>query len=117
MVPAAWPKTKPADSIVQVQIRSGDGELALAVHNAGAAIPPEAQKTIFMPFKRGGAAAGGEAPAMRGLGLGLFIVGEITRAHGGTVAVSSTAEEGTTFTVRLPRGSATSVVTQHPHIQ
>jgi len=102
----------PADSVVQVQIRSGDGELALGVHNAGAAIPPEAQKTIFTPFKRGAAATGSEAPAMRGLGLGLFIVGEITRAHGGTVAVSSTAEEGTTFTVRLPGTSATSI-TQH----
>jgi phosphoserine phosphatase RsbU/P len=44
---------------------------------------------------------------MRGLGLGLFIVGEITRAHGGTVDVSSTNEEGTTFTVRLPRRSET----------
>jgi PAS domain S-box-containing protein len=100
----------PAESVVQVEIRSGDGELALAVHNAGAAIPPDAQKTIFMPFKRGAAPGGGGPPAMRGLGLGLFIVGEITRAHGGTVAVCSTAEEGTTFTVRVPRTSATAAV-------
>ena len=104
----------PGDSVVEVQIRSADGELALAVHNAGAAIPLEAQKTIFMPFKRGPTAGGGEAPAMRGLGLGLFIVGEITRAHRGTGAVSSTAEEGTTFTVRLPRTSATSAAAPHP---
>ncbi len=35
--------------------------------------------------------------------LGLFIVAEIARAHGGSVAVRSGAAEGTTFTVTLPR--------------
>jgi signal transduction histidine kinase len=39
-----------------------------------------------------------------GLGLGLFIVREIAKAHGGTVLVKSSASEGTTFSVRLPRG-------------
>jgi signal transduction histidine kinase len=96
----------PPETVVRVDVRGGDGELVLAVHNAGAPIAPEAQKTIFVPFQRGAASDGGP-PAMRGLGLGLFIVGEIARAHGGTVAVSSTAEDGTTFTVRLPRASAT----------
>jgi len=38
-----------------------------------------------------------------GLGLGLFIVREIAKAHGGTVHVSSSASEATTFSVRLPR--------------
>jgi signal transduction histidine kinase len=38
-----------------------------------------------------------------GLGLGLFIVRELVRAHNGTVSVSSNGESGTTFTVRLPR--------------
>jgi signal transduction histidine kinase len=37
----------------------------------------------------------------RGLGLGLFIVREIARAHGGTVEASSDAT-GTTFLIRLP---------------
>lgn len=37
------------------------------------------------------------------LGLGLYIVREIVIAHRGTVEVTSTAEEGTTFTVRLPQ--------------
>jgi PAS domain S-box-containing protein len=96
----------PADSAVQVEVSGADGELALAVHNAGAPIPPKTLKTIFAPFRQGDEPRGG-APAMRGLGLGLFIVGEIARAHGGTVAVSSTAEEGTTFTVRVPRARPT----------
>ena len=39
----------------------------------------------------------------RGLGLGLFIVREIVRAHGGVVEVSSSEADGTRFSLRLPR--------------
>jgi signal transduction histidine kinase len=38
--------------------------------------------------------------------LGLFIVREIVRAHGGTIEASSTVGEGTTFVARLPRRAA-----------
>jgi signal transduction histidine kinase len=95
----------PADDVVHVDVAARDGELTLAVHNGGAPISPEKLTTLFAPFKRG-IHAGVGPPSMRGLGLGLYIVGEITRAHGGSVDVKSTAEEGTTFTVRLPRGAA-----------
>ena len=37
-----------------------------------------------------------------GVGLGLFIVREIARAHGGEVSVHSKPEAGTTFSVRIP---------------
>jgi sigma-B regulation protein RsbU (phosphoserine phosphatase) len=37
------------------------------------------------------------------LGLGLSIVFQLVEAHGGTIQVRSTAQEGTTFTLRLPR--------------
>ncbi|MCI0574024.1 MAG: ATP-binding protein, partial [Myxococcaceae bacterium] len=39
----------------------------------------------------------------RSVGLGLYIVRHLVEAHGGKVDVRSAAEEGTTFTVRLPR--------------
>ena len=39
----------------------------------------------------------------RSIGLGLFIVDHVVRAHGGSVSVRSAAPEGTTFSVRLPR--------------
>jgi hypothetical protein len=59
--------------------------------------------TIFDPLVR---YATRESTARRrpgSIGLGLYIVREIVVAKGGTVEVSSTAEKGTTFTVRIPR--------------
>jgi signal transduction histidine kinase len=73
--------------------------VTLAVHNQNRAGPiaPELLPHLFDPFRRGSDAQSG------GLGLGLYIAGEIARAHGGEIRVRSTAAEGTTFTVGLPR--------------
>ncbi len=71
-------------------------QVTLAVTNAGV-IPSELMPRIFEPFRRG--ERGGP-----GLGLGLYIVREITVAHGGEVSVTSTPVAGTRFEVRLPRG-------------
>ncbi len=73
--------------------------MTLTVHNGGEPISEASLPTLFEPFKRG-------ESSVQGLGLGLYIVGEIVRAHGGTVGVTSSAAEGTTFTVRLPRKAA-----------
>jgi signal transduction histidine kinase len=80
-----------------------ESTIVLRVHNEGAPIPPDVLPTIFDPLKR---YATREAAAQRtpgSIGLGLYIVREIVLAKGGTVEVASTAEEGTTFTVRIPR--------------
>lgn len=71
-------------------------EVTVTVHNHGEPIPPSLLPTLFEPFSRGGA-------NVIGLGLGLYIVSEILRAHGGAVGVTSAAEAGTTFTTRWPR--------------
>ena len=71
------------------------GDVVVTVRNGGPAIPAEQLPNLFDAFHRGGRSA-------TGLGLGLFIVREIVRAHGGTIGVAS-SPEGTTFTVRLPR--------------
>jgi signal transduction histidine kinase len=86
-----------ADRPVAVRVDGGASEVALVVHNSGAPIPDELLPVIFEPFRR----AQGSKPS--GLGLGLFITQQIVLAHDGTIAVASTAEEGTTFTVVLPR--------------
>lgn len=77
--------------------------VVLRVHNEGAPIPPDLLPTIFDPLVR---YATPESAAQRrpgSIGLGLYIVREIVAAEGGTVEVASTAQEGTTFTVRIPR--------------
>jgi sigma-B regulation protein RsbU (phosphoserine phosphatase) len=76
---------------------SGD-VVSIAVHNHGAPIPIEAQAALFQPMTR---AVGGANPA-RSVGLGLYIVNEIAKAHGGRAMVSSSEAEGTTFTVIFP---------------
>ena len=68
-------------------------EIVLRVQNGGPPIPSNDLPTIFEPFRRGPETPRGS----EGLGLGLYIVREIVRAHGGTVQVRSSAAEGTTF--------------------
>lgn len=86
----------------------GEGaEVVLAVRNGGSPIPAGAVATIFDPLVRG---VSPEAQASRrpgSLGLGLHIAREVARAHGGDIAVASSARAGTTFTVRLPRRHVT----------
>jgi signal transduction histidine kinase len=90
-----------AGTPVKVALAGGEGAVVVTVHNGGPPIPAELLPEVFEPFRRGAAPG-----ARRGsVGLGLFIVREIVRAHGGAVEVHSTADAGTTFTVRLPRGA------------
>ena len=90
-----------ADAPIHVLLASDQNDITLEVKNRGPAIAKANLDQIFDPLKRGiGQVNRHDAKA--GLGLGLFIVHEITRAHGGEVTVRSDNEE-TVFTVRLPR--------------
>jgi signal transduction histidine kinase len=73
------------------------------VTNRGNPIPADMLESIFDPLVRHDQHTSNELSS--GLGLGLFIVREIAQAHGGTVQVRSSAAEGTTFSLRLPRSS------------
>ncbi|MFC3607282.1 PAS domain-containing sensor histidine kinase [Stutzerimonas tarimensis] len=70
----------------------------VAVVNHGAVISPSLLAKLFEPMIRGANADNG----VRSVGLGLFIVREIAKAHGGRVSVSSDEESGTSFTVSFP---------------
>ncbi len=85
----------PAERITVRAVDEGENA-ALEVHNGGTPIEPALLPTIFEPFRRGDIRPDG-------LGLGLYIVREIVRAHRGSVAVSSTAVQGTTFSITLPK--------------
>jgi PAS domain S-box-containing protein len=71
----------------------------LEISNPGAPIPSHLLATLFDPFRQGVGRSGRGS----GLGLGLYIVRELVEAHGGQVRVRSAEDEGTTFTVLLPR--------------
>jgi sigma-B regulation protein RsbU (phosphoserine phosphatase) len=82
--------------VVQTHVHKASFELS--VHNRGPAIPVAQQRAIFQPMTRG--ISGGSA--VRSVGLGLYIVSEIARAHGGTVEVESSDSAGTLFRVVFP---------------
>lgn len=91
-------KYGPPGGRVDVVVRRDDGAIVLSVRDEGPGIPPDEQIRIFEPFGRGH----GADRLARGWGLGLTLVRGCAEAHGGTVALDSSAGRGTTFTLRLP---------------
>lgn len=90
-----------ADVPVFVRVRGEGRGVVLAVHNAGPPVPRDLAPLIFDPFRRG--ERYGTTARTSGLGLGLYIARQIVSAHSGTIDVTSTHDDGTTFTVELPR--------------
>jgi signal transduction histidine kinase len=91
-----------AKSPIQVVARGTANEITISVHNDGLVIPPERLARLFdamAPTKDD------ETRGKHHLGLGLYIVHSIIAAHAGSVHVDSSSDEGTTFTLRLPRQS------------
>lgn len=88
---------------VELSLASEDSGVVLRVRNEGTPIPLDMLTTIFDPLVRRVVPGSPGRRAAGSIGLGLYIVREIVVAHAGTVTVTSTEEEGTTFTVRLPR--------------
>lgn len=90
-------------SSVTVIAEGQNDAVALKVRNEGGAIPEEEQRVIFDPLRRAVVKDREGRPTGDGLGLGLYIARQIAEAHGGTIEVNSSEDEGTTFTVRVPR--------------
>jgi PAS domain S-box-containing protein len=90
--------------VVRLQLYDAIDEVVIEVNNRGAPIPKDVLPMLFDPFRRGKGATRDIVGGAAGLGLGLYIAKELVGAHGGRIEVRSTAEEGTTFVVRLPRG-------------
>ena len=88
---------------VKVDVQGDKQEVTVAVHNRGAAIPPEQLDGIFSAMKRQETAAEVAGGSSGNLGLGLYIADQIVRAHKGRIDVESSEESGTTFTVHVPR--------------
>lgn len=87
-------------SPIEVASHIDDTTCKVTVTNAGPPIPDSVLESIFEPMTRGTS----KGSVSRSVGLGLFIVQQIAKAHGGSANVASTAE-ATTFTIELPRRS------------
>jgi signal transduction histidine kinase len=90
-----------ADTPIHVVLTGDEGDVTIEVKNSGPAIENEMLKQIFDPLKRGLDQVNRDDGGA-GLGLGLFIVREIARAHGGEATVRSDKEK-TVFAVHLPQ--------------
>jgi sigma-B regulation protein RsbU (phosphoserine phosphatase) len=88
------------ESSVTVTTSVGENACCITVHNEGPAIPAARLAELFKPMSRGS----GAIHAPRSVGLGLFIVAEIVKAHRGTVSVTSDEQSGTAFTINFRRG-------------
>lgn len=84
-----------AGTPVHIGARHEDGKFVLSVSNEGQELPPEVIAQLFKPYWRATSRPGSE-----GLGLGLYIVDQIARAHGGKIDVTSSAGR-TAFTFTL----------------
>ncbi|WP_323167165.1 GAF domain-containing sensor histidine kinase [Pseudomonas atacamensis] len=85
-----------AEPIVLKAFAEGD-EIVISLTNQGTPIPPALMPLLFEPFSRSEAGQRHE-----GLGLGLYIAGQIANAHNGTLSVTSDRETGTCFVARFP---------------
>jgi len=83
--------------LISVSLREEQDTVLIEVRDQGIGISAADQARIFSPFER--AVSRQQQP---GFGLGLWVVGRLTAAMGGTVQVSSGLGQGSTFSVRLP---------------
>lgn len=85
---------------ITLSVAGDETSLQFEVADTGVGIPPEVLPHIFEPFRQG---SSGLSRTHGGVGLGLYIVSRLLELLGGSITVSSTPGEGTTFRFRLPR--------------
>ncbi len=91
-------KFAPGEPVDVTVGRAGGESVCLTVRDRGPGIPPGEREEIFRRFARGGSAA-----AVPGLGLGLALVAEIVRWHGGRIDVEAPGSGGASSASRFPR--------------
>jgi signal transduction histidine kinase/ActR/RegA family two-component response regulator len=87
---------------IEVMLRRGDGAVELTVRDTGIGISEAELPRIFERFHR---IKGARARTHEGTGIGLALVQELVKLHGGTAIAESTVDVGTRFHVRIPLGS------------
>ena len=88
---------------IKVSVEEKTDHIELVVRDTGIGIPKDELPQLFERFHR---VRDAKSRTAEGSGIGLAVVSELVKMHGGTVRVESKIEKGTTFTVRIPFGSA-----------
>ncbi len=91
-------KYAPVTSTIEIEATVDNGMVRIGVRNSGPEIPARERARIFERFYRGS-----DAHRIPGTGMGLAIVRQVAKAHGGTADVVSSPERGTEFVLLLPR--------------
>ncbi len=91
------------DGEISVELRETAENFELKVADTGSGIPQDSLPRMFERFHR---VQGARGRSHEGSGIGLALVQELIKLHGGTITVASALGKGTTFTVRLPQGTA-----------
>ncbi len=86
---------------VALALKPVDGAVQLQVRDTGVGIPEEHRERVFERFHR---IEGRQARTYEGTGIGLALVQELVKLHGGTVRVESALGQGSTFTVTIATG-------------
>lgn len=96
-------KHTPEGGRVVLSVTCGDEEVAIGVRDDGVGMSSDLRARVFERFVQGPSPV---RTTTRGAGIGLSIVDELVRAHGGSVELESVEGKGSSFVVRLPRGGA-----------
>jgi len=91
------------EGTIGVSVRWCGDHVELRVRDTGTGIPEHELPHVFERFHR---VVGARSRTHEGSGIGLALVHDLVRLHGGAVQVASQPGVGTTFTISLPRGSA-----------
>ncbi|MFB9243576.1 HAMP domain-containing histidine kinase [Massilia antarctica] len=93
------------EGTIRIAINGSAADVLFEVRNEAEVIPPAKLRTLFDPVKSFAIRPPSERSISRvqNLGLGLYVVKEIVKAHEGRISVSSTQEAGVSFTISLPR--------------
>jgi PAS domain S-box-containing protein len=86
---------------ITVRLNRVGGNIELAVQDTGCGIPADQLGNLFKRFYR---IEGARGRTYEGTGIGLALVQELTKLHGGTVRVESSEAKGSTFTISIPLG-------------
>ena len=90
------------DGEIRLEIRASDAGAELVVADTGTGIPPEALPQLFNRFYR---VPGANGRTHEGSGIGLSLVRELVKLHGGAIDVESRVGQGSTFRVCIPFGA------------